>query len=406
MSEKVTTRVVRSVSEVEEIRSVWTAWQQHPNSDIDLYLNTIHSRPEFLRPHVILVHRGGCPEGMLVGRLERTVIDLRLGYMSFWKIPVLSLTFVHGGFLGTCSLETAKLLVESVRRSLSGNEADTAFFNNIPCNSPLLESSIKLPGFFCRDHFPVVSMHRSLVLPSSTEELYSRLPKKGRHALRRRSKKFLEAFPKSLDVRCFHDPGEIGRMCEDEEQIARKTYQRSLGVGFIDNYETRQRLHLRASSGQLRGFVLYVDGKPCAFWNGTLRGHVFYTDIGMGYDPDFAQYSPGMYLMMRVVEAFCEGDLYGRVREIDFGLGDAEYKDFLANREWKEAAVRLFAPRFKGVLINVASLPIGVANHLLRETAFGTSLSFRVKRLWRARLSGRAQSNAGRSSQAMTRTGD
>ena len=69
----------------------------------------------------------------------------------------------------------------------------------------------------------------------------------------------------------------------------------------------------------------------------TLTETTFGSDY-VGYDAEFGKYSPGMYLVMKVVEGFCDGHREG-VTEVDFGTGHAQYKQVLSNQEWRETSV-------------------------------------------------------------------
>ena len=56
-----------------------------------------------------------------------------------------------------------------------------------------------------------------------------------------------------------------------------------------------------ARAGWLRGYVLSLEGTPGAFWIGTLRNGVFVSDY-LAFDPAFADYAPGIYLMVKAIE--------------------------------------------------------------------------------------------------------
>ncbi len=94
----VSVRVVRTLGELEDIREIWSAFQQHPNVDIDFYMLLCGVRSEILRPHVIVLYRGGQPEAMLVGRLVQGTIDSSIGY---GKYPEDASSGVGGSVRGT-----------------------------------------------------------------------------------------------------------------------------------------------------------------------------------------------------------------------------------------------------------------------------------------------------------------
>lgn len=87
MSQNISLRLLRSVPEIEQIRDIWAAWQCHPNSDVDFFLAVIQSRPNVLRPHVVLACRDGVPEAMLVARLEANTVPINFGYKTLFKLP-------------------------------------------------------------------------------------------------------------------------------------------------------------------------------------------------------------------------------------------------------------------------------------------------------------------------------
>src|ERR1019366_10300861 len=96
---QLTLRIVRSLSELEELREIWTAWQSNPTSDIDNFFLIVRLRPEIQRPHVMVVYRDGHPDSILVGRLEHTRISFKLGYLNLFQPQVRVLCFMYGGFL-------------------------------------------------------------------------------------------------------------------------------------------------------------------------------------------------------------------------------------------------------------------------------------------------------------------
>ena len=186
-------------------------------------------------------------------------------------------------------------------------------------------------------------------------------------------------------MRTFRGAADFEEMMRDIEQIAAKTYQRGLGVGFDTSAAMRERLRLEIAKGWLRAFVLYIEDKPFAFWIGKLYQNSFCSD-SMGYDPAYSKHSPGMYLIMQVVEYLCGENSDDRAHQIDFGFGDAQYKTVLANQEWQEASIYIFARSWKGIGINLLRMPTAWVNHWAQELLGKTSLLLKVKRMWRDRI--------------------
>jgi len=367
--------VIRSVPEIEQAREIWTAWQQHPNADIDFYLNIARTSPNFVRPHILVAYRDGLPQAMLVGRIEHREIECKIGYRTVFKPRARVLNFVYGGMLGNLSAEASQSLVEVVTSSLRTEEVDIAHFNLLRTDQPVYAVARRAAGFL-GNPWPALQTHRGTALSRNGEDLTSVLPRR----IQRRIKKLISDFPGKVRIHCFRRTVELDRMVEDVEEVAKKTYQRGIGVGFVDDTVTRERLRLEAEKGWLRGHVLYVADRPCAFWIGTLYRGTFHTNF-TGYDSDLGKYSPGMFLLMRVIE-----DLNGHgelVLNIDWGLGDAEYKEILGTCDWQEASVQIFARTFKGLRLNFFVSSCVLANRLVKSALERTELLARIKKLWR-----------------------
>jgi Acetyltransferase (GNAT) domain len=385
-------RVVRSVPEIEEIRDIWTAWQWHPNADIDFYLQVLRSGPGMLQPHVLVLYRDGSPVAMLVGRLVQTQMETRLGYASLIKTQVRSLTFIYGGQAGDLSPENSKILIAEIMRSLREGEADLASFRFVRTHSPLHQMVARCPGFFMRDRFPQVQSHWSMMLPSKQEATAAVDFRRGKADLRRNSKKLMEQFGGNVRVHCFRRPEELDRMFRDVEEVARKTYHRGLGFGFVDNAEMRERTQLEAEKGWLRAYVLYLADQPAAFWIGSVYGGKFFSG-DTGYDDAYKRQSPGMFLLTWMFEEFwSEG-----VKEVDFGLGDAEYKRRFGTCSWDEASINIFAPTFKGLRIGAFRAPAIFIDQTVKKALDRTQVLPRIKKLWRdhARQAGKRGSREG-----------
>jgi hypothetical protein len=384
-------RVARDFAEVEALREAWSKWPGHRDSEIDFYLMILRSYPEVLRPHVIALYRNGQPEAILVGRLEEKKLAFRVGYLTLFQPKARCLDFVYDGLRGNASPENTEILVREVMKCLRSGEADLALLEFIPVDSALYQYSQTLPGFLGRDTSPSQTGHESLKLPSSIDELYKRMSSKRRSEIRRKAKKFVAQAASGTKIVCYRHPEQLDRIFQDVEEIARKTYLRGLGTGFEDNFLVRARLEICARKDWLRAYVLYIGDRPCAYWIGMLCGETFYGEY-VGYDPEYRLLSPGMFVMLNVIETFCNGTSGDTVREVDFGFGNAEYKSALCNFSAIEASVYVFAPTFKGIRLNLIRTVIRTLDQVARKALARANWLQKVKKAWRDRLAKRAES--------------
>jgi Acetyltransferase (GNAT) domain len=208
------------------------------------------------------------------------------------------------------------------------------------------------------------------------------LSKSTRNSTKRYRKKVERDLGDRLQLRRFDNEGDLERIFSDTDPVARKTYQRGLGVALEDTPEQRSVIEVGLRRGWFRTYVLYLDERPIAFWPGyAYRGTFF---IGTpGYDPEFSEYRIGMYLLGRMIDEFC-GD--PAVQAVDFGFGDAEYKRRFGSESWEECSVLLYAPRPRPLAIGAARAAIAAS--AVAATAVLTKLGWldRVKRLARRQL--------------------
>ena len=355
----------------------------------------IDSYPEALRPHVIAIYRNGQPEAILIGRLERKRLAFKIGYLNVLRPWARCLTFVYGGIRGNASSQNTELLVEEVVKCLKQDEADVALLEFVPIESSLYQAALKLPGVLSRDTLPSQQEHYLMLVPNSIDEVYRQMSGTRRKHVRSSIRKLEEHAAGAPKIVCYKDVAELDRMFHDAEEIASKTYQRGLGAGFSATPDVQRRLGLAAEKGWLRANILYLGDLPVAFWIGMVYGQTFVSEY-MGYDPKFRQSSPGMVLIMRVIEGFCRQANADRITELDFGLGAAEYKAVLGSKSWREAAVFIFSPTMKGLLLKSVHATTRIADGAARKALSSTNIFPRLKRLWRDRLAKQASSQVAR----------
>ncbi len=374
-------RVLRSVAEIEEIREPWTRWQNDLNADLDFYLMVIQLRKEVVRPHIVLVLCGGHPKAMAVGRLERGSVNIKLGYKSVACFPVLTLHMIHGGLLGEQTPEAAGAILDSLKQSLRNGEAEMLAFSGIPLGSDFDKRLREKVSFLCREHFAEKRIRWKMALGCTVEEMHARFSRDHRQKLRRQAKIFEKDFPGGLAIRCFREPAELDRMAKDVEEVARATYQRGLGVGFIDNEECRSRVAFEARQGWLRMYVLYVKAKPCTYWWGTLYRGTFYSHA-IGFDTHYAEFRPGIYIVNKTLAEFCQEGVKG----LDFGFGDAQFKQQFGNQHTRELFMNVCAARPRLIALNLMK----TLNNGLKAGALAIAGRFNsvqiIKKRWRAKL--------------------
>lgn len=379
--------VPQSVAEVEELRETWENWQDHPGSVIDTYLAWFKEDPAS-RPHVLVVYRDGYPDCLLIGKHLRKAVISRVARLLHSDARILY--FIQGGLLGNASTENCEFLLRAVLAQLRAGEASAAEFFGLPVDSPLYRAAMRVPGFFCRDHFPLRTIHRYLVLPDSFQEFLNSLPAKERQNIKYRHNRLIKRFPGKVQLSRFWSEDDVQALAAAAEEIAQKTYQRAFGRGFT--LAAAAGLRAEARAGSLRGYVLYIEENPCAFLIARWHKGILYGTFA-GHDPKYAEYSLGRYLLMCCIEDCFLRNSGERTLIIDPGVGDQPYKRLFTNSERQDASLAIYPPTPTGFLRSVARIISCVGAYCAKGVLGKSNLLARFRKTRRDRAVRKARQN-------------
>jgi CelD/BcsL family acetyltransferase involved in cellulose biosynthesis len=367
--------------EVESLRAAWAGFQwPRVDADLDFFLAVVGARPEVVRPHVIVLERGDHPVAMVVGRLETIRLEGRIGYRTVHSPRLRSITVVPGGVAGATTPEVSRALVEELLRELRSGVADVAILPGLRTDSELWRAAAATP-FLRHGHCAQTTDHWKLDLPGSFDEFMGSLSKNARGQMRTRANRLRRDFGESLSMRVLSAPEDADRVFEDVSGLAAMTYQHRLGVAFGADEERQRLVRLALARGWFRAYVLYVDERPIAFWQGYVYDRTFF--IGSpGYDPEFFDYRPGSSLLVQVIEHLCADE---GIDVLDYGSMYADYKRRFGSSSWEESDVYLYAPTFRGARVNAIRTGVLWAHGMGKRVVAGTHVGRRIKARWRAR---------------------
>ena len=162
-------------------------------------------------------------------------------------------------------------------------------------------------------------------LPQTFEDYVVSLRSKSRQMVRQSLRKYNGAGSFEVVSR----ENQVNEFLSVASQINRKTYQWRLGLRIWNDHETQAEYSRLARLGQLRCYVLRIDGEPCAFIRGILVGDI-YLYQATGYLPEHRKWSPGKIILMLAIKDLIEA---GDCRIFDFGdVGDhVGYKSRFGN---------------------------------------------------------------------------
>lgn len=379
--------VARTMPEARALVAAWRTLQgSNVITDPDYYFRVLEVSPRVRHPYLVLVERDGRPELMIVGRVEDLELPCRLGYKTVYEPVLRTLTVVYGGFLGDAVEESAELLLGELRAALDRGEADLLHLPHLRVGSRLYEVARTRPSWLCRSHATDEKPHWRLHLAGSHDEFVSSLSARTREGVRRAARRLEREYGSELEVAVFDDRASLERLLADVEEVAAKTYQRGLGKGLGAGDLQRSVTETWIDRGWFRAWVLYLRGRPVAFWHGLAYRDTFRTGIA-GYDPALAKLNVGTYLLMRTIADLCADPA---IRIVDYGYGDAEYKRRFGDESWVEDDVVVYAGRLRPVFVNLLRSSLLHVNAFAKRLARRAGVYGRVKRAWRRRLSSTA----------------
>ena len=371
----------KTFEELGDVRTSWEGWQCHPNNDFAQFKMICQLRPEVEGPCVTVLDHNGQTQALLAGRLERTQFAPPIGYSKPVRISAKVMTVLHEGLLGEMDEAAAKKSVQYLWSLLGSGIADAIEFHYLSEDSLLLKAlQLHMSRWFC-EKTPRWSVHWEMDLPAEGAFIERKVRAKHRTGIRKKERELESAFPGKVSWRWMNRFDDIRGLCARLEEVAARAYQRGLGTGFIDNEEWRRRFALFASRGQLRVQLLEIDRKVRAFWFGYLYRGVFHLSE-TGYDPDLSKYEVGTLIFIRLNDELArEG-----VRKLDFGIGDAVYKQRFGDRSWREATIWLFAPTAKGLALRSCMGLFSTVDKFGRNLIQRIGVLDRLKTGWRRRL--------------------
>lgn len=185
------------------------------------------------------------------------------------------------------------------------------------------------------------------VLEGSFDDYLAGFPAKRRSSLRRKLRRFTDASGGRLDLRCYRSPEELDEFHRVARPLSARTYQeRLLGAGLPEGDAALAEMRLLAGADSVRAWILFLNGAPAAYLYAPARGNDLVYAF-LGYDPDYADMSPGTVLQFETMRQLFDD---GRFRRFDFTEGDGRHKRQFATGRIECADLLLLRPTAANLL--------------------------------------------------------
>ncbi len=167
------------------------------------------------------------------------------------------------------------------------------------------------------------------------------LSAKSRSTLKRKVRKLAERSGGALDLRCYRTAGEAEEFYRHARAVSALTYQeRLLRSGLPEGEAALAEMRERAGHDAMRGWILFLEERPIAYLYAPAEGAtLIYAHLG--YDPAFADLSPGSVLQFEAMRGLTEE---GRFRLFDFTEGEGQHKRLFSTGEVECVDLLLLRP--------------------------------------------------------------
>ena len=370
---------IHGLDKIEAIRPLWEQWQTHPNADMDFFSTVVRSRATVVKPIVIEIFDKDVPCALALCRLEHVPLPISFGYLKVARSPILQLTVIYGGLTGQWTQANATLLIKHLQGMMQQKRIVAIHFAAMKSDHPVYRAAQRHVWVLLRSVDSKDNLHWWSELPDTVDNFLKKINSKHRTQLRSKERKLSEHLGGSVRSQTFERPDEVLLFCTLADTIAQTTYLRGLGEGFYNNEEMQNRLKLGAEKGWMRGFILFVNDIPCAFWLGTLYKKIFYLDY-TGFDASLKDFAPGQILFIKMVESLITA---GGLTSVDFGFGDATYKQRYGDHNWLESDLYLFANTPGMLFANIIRKTAALLRTVAETTLKRFNLLSRLKKQWR-----------------------
>jgi hypothetical protein len=376
-------RVIDDLSQIASLRRPWENKTVNPDVDIDFYEQIVLKRKGVHKPIIILVEMGDDLVDLLIGRCQQGYAECKMGYYRLFSCSFREIVFVGQSLQGLYSAKVIEAILGLMWQMTTSGQADVIRICNVGCESGLHSGCSRL-GWNIPHNRQALHDHWMAKLPESLEQYLNERGASTRQDLRKKQKRFQRDVNDRAHYITYRTRAEIGAFCGGAEQVARGSYQRALGAGFLNDQEAIQSLEVASAKGWWRGTVLYVDKVPVAFVSGYVLRDTIYL-IWTGHTKEYEYYGIGLLIHLKLFEdVLAEG-----VKWVDFGIGSGTHKARLGTGNQQETDWWIYGRNWHGFQAAVVNNGLGRVYGLFKRAFKGTKVEAAIKRAWRGRIASR-----------------
>lgn len=264
---------------------------------------------------------------LLAPCLSQTLgLPVRFGEKVLFTFSLPSIRLTPAAQHGVRGVADAHALLRWLRADLPGS---AVVLTDCATSSPLYASLAQAGTMGYRASNLEPDIHLLHRFTDSYQAFFDGRSSKYKNQLRKKEKVFFGRFGTDFELREYRAPESVKEFLEAAGGINRKTYQFRLFGESVDSDDMAVADARRAAlAGQFRSFVLWHGNVPLCFVLGHQRVDGTYEHRQTGYDPEWRDFSPGIYCNVLLLQRLYVAD---RPLLLDFGSGDSEYKRLFSN---------------------------------------------------------------------------
>lgn len=213
------------------------------------------------------------------------------------------------------------------------------------------------------------------------EDYLGKFSGKTRSTLRRKQRKLIDSYGEGFEIAEFRTAEAMPGFFAEAAPLSRQTYQaRLLDAGLPEGSEAVAAAQVLAAADRLRAYLLRIDGKAIAYLYLPVEGQtVIYAYLG--YDPEWAGWSPGTVLQMAALER-----LFGeyRFRYFDFTEGEGAHKALFGTRWVDACSFYLLRPTLSNRLLAASLGALDGTVAITKAALVRSTLAPRLRRMLKA----------------------
>jgi Acetyltransferase (GNAT) domain len=342
---------VEVVDSQEKLRALIPAWRTFLQSGATG--GNLYNDPDYIdlrlqlesgiQPWIVVVRQRGQIECIAPFYFCTSRFRLQCSVLTLLTIPV-DLARVFGDDFLLMSGERAEQCLALAMRPFDQSPQPLAYvyLDRLETGSTLwrfFESAANRTRFRLFLASPQIEKAHQILFPDTHEAYMASLGSRTRQNLRRMARKLCN--DQQARIEMFTTVEQVPEFLELLDQVFRQTWQ-ARTFGYWPR-NTKAQIDLMAGLarlGWLRSYILHGPTGPIAFELAYQYQGVFYAQE-IGFSQDWSQHSPGSVLMHLYIEDLLRHDA---PRLLDFGVGDATYKQSFCNAHRDSAAVFLAPP--------------------------------------------------------------